>query len=239
VQAGVYELIRDDGSIDKVKVLKAKHRYALMTKMQREWEVGRRISSLKNPERAMPGYMSVGPAVCTEDGNFKGKLYSPASDHANRWQEFLISLSVSLSVCFAVGMILERLDGKDTAKEIERPSFHDIHYIREMLFSVFCALDVSQKQLGFHHSDLRLANIMDIGPEPPNSGAGPSKARGQQPLTFPATTVPSGEGPGIYIRHVCLLFRSKHMVESLCVQAGPLIADQGSSNQAGPLHVDQ
>jgi len=86
---------------------------------------------------------------------------------------------------------------------------------------------------------LRLANIMDIGPEPPNSGAGPSKARGQQPLTFPATTVPSGEGPGIYIRHVCLLFRSKHMVESLCVQAGPLIADQGSSNQAGPLHVDQ
>lgn len=165
LQAGVYELIRDDGSIDKVKVLKAKHKYALMTKMQREWEVGRRISSLKNPERAMPGYMSVGPAVCTENGNFKG-------------------------------MILERLDGKDTAKQLERPSFHDIHYIREMLFSVFCALDVSQKQLGFHHSDLRLANIMDIGPERPNSGAGPSKARGQQPLTFPATTVPSAEGPG-------------------------------------------
>ncbi len=89
MQAGVYELICDDGSIDKVKVLKAKHRYALMTKMQREWEVGRRISSLKNPERAMPGYMSVGPAVCTENGNFKGKLYPPASDHVNVWQEIL------------------------------------------------------------------------------------------------------------------------------------------------------
>jgi len=101
VQAGVYELIRDDGSIDKVKVLKAKHRYALMTKMQREWEVGRRISSLKNPERAMPGYMSVGPAVCTENGNFKGKLYPPASDHVNIWQEISNHL-VSLSVCFAV-----------------------------------------------------------------------------------------------------------------------------------------
>ena len=86
VQAGVYELIRDDGSIDKVKVLKAKHKYALMTKMQREWEVGRRISSLKNPERAMPGYMSVGPAVCTENGNFKGKLYLPARDHASMHQ---------------------------------------------------------------------------------------------------------------------------------------------------------
>lgn len=96
-----------------------------------------------------------------------------------------------------VGMILERLDGKDTAKLIERASFHDIHYIREMLFSVFCALDVSQKQLGFHHSDLRLANIMDIGPECPQSSAGPSKARGQQPLTFPSSTVPGGEGPGV------------------------------------------
>ena len=56
MQAGVYELIRDDGTVDKVKVLKAKHRYALLTKMQREWEVGRRISSLKSPERAMPGF---------------------------------------------------------------------------------------------------------------------------------------------------------------------------------------
>lgn len=74
LQAGVYELVRDDGTVDKVKVLKAKHKYALMTKMQREWEVGRRISSLKNPDRAMPGYMSVGAAVCTEHGNFKGKL---------------------------------------------------------------------------------------------------------------------------------------------------------------------
>lgn len=96
-------------------------------------------------------------------------------------------------------MILERLDGKDTAKLVEKPSFHDIHYVREMLFSVFCALDVSQKQLGFHHSDLRLANIMDIGPEPPHAGAGPSKARGQQPLTFPANTVSAGEGPGMAI----------------------------------------
>lgn len=97
-------------------------------------------------------------------------------------------------------MILERLDGKDTAKLIEKSSFHDIHYVREMLFSVFCALDVSQKQLGFHHSDLRLANIMDIGPEPPAAGAGPSKARGQQPLTFPANTVSTGEGPGMAIQ---------------------------------------
>ena len=74
LQAGVYELIRGDGTVDKVKVLKAKHKYALLTKMQREWEVGRRISSLATPERAMPGFMSVGAAVCTDKGNFKGML---------------------------------------------------------------------------------------------------------------------------------------------------------------------
>lgn len=103
-------------------------------------------------------------------------------------------------------MVLERLDGKDTAKLIEKPSFHDIHYVREMLFSVFCALDVSQKQLGFHHSDLRLANIMDIGPEPPSVGAGPSKARGQQPLTFLGNTVSRGEGPGMATLQLQKLF---------------------------------
>ena len=79
LQAGVYELIRTDGTADKVRVLKAKHKYALLTKMQREWEVGRRISSLKNPERAMPGFMSVGAAVCTDKGNFKGSFHKRQS----------------------------------------------------------------------------------------------------------------------------------------------------------------
>ena len=92
-------------------------------------------------------------------------------------------------------MVLERLDGKDTAKLMGKDTFHDIHYIREMLFSVFCALDVSQKQLGFHHSDLRLPNIMDIGPEPADSGL---KPRGQQPLSFPGKSVMANqEGPGL------------------------------------------
>ena len=97
-----------------------------------------------------------------------------------------------------VGMVLERLDGKDTAKLMNKDTFHDIHYIREMLFSVFCALDVSQKQLGFHHSDLRLPNIMDIGPEPEGEG----QAKGQQPLTFPGKSVMRNqEGPGQHLLH--------------------------------------
>ena len=93
-QAGVYELMRDDGTVDKVKVLKAKHKYALMTKMQREWEVGRRISSLKHPDRAMPGYMSVGSAVCTETGNFKGKFVVMWSFHHNACRSFTVLKSI-------------------------------------------------------------------------------------------------------------------------------------------------
>lgn len=79
MQAGVYELIRDDGTPDPTKVLKAKHKYALLTKMQREWEVGRRISSLTDPDQSLPGFMSVGPAVCTAKGNFKGTQQSLVS----------------------------------------------------------------------------------------------------------------------------------------------------------------
>ena len=60
-------------------------------------------------------------------------------------------------------MILERLDGKDCSKVCVKKTFHDIHYVREMLFCTFCALDIAQKQLGFHHSDMRLCNVMDIG----------------------------------------------------------------------------
>ena len=122
-------------------------------------------------------------------------------------------------------MVLERLDGKDTAKHIERNSFHDIHYIREMLFSVFCALDISQKQLGFHHSDLRLANIMDIGPEPPSIGAGPSKARGQQPLTFPGAKAVKGE-PGVSKENITsatwTIYHQGNLASNLGSSATPL-----------------
>lgn len=106
-------------------------------------------------------------------------------------------------------MVLERLNGKDTAKLLEKDTFHDIHYIREMLFSVFCALDVSQKQLGFHHSDLRLPNIMDIGPDP----ADPGTAKGQQPLSFPNKSVMKNqEGPG---QPIC--FHLHSTLQLLCV----------------------
>ena len=67
------------------------------------------------------------------------------------------------STCFA-GFILERIHGHNSDKRIGKPTFHDITYVRQLLFSTFKALHAAQRQLAFHHADLRLANIMEVSP---------------------------------------------------------------------------
>ncbi|CAL5228931.1 g12160 [Coccomyxa viridis] len=131
MQGGVYNLVDKDGNADKKRVLKAKHRYALLAKVKREWEIGRCIHNIYEPERALPGYMGTGEGVVTENGNF-------------------------------VGMILERLDGKGPNRHIMKSEFNDIHYMEEFLFCLFNALDIGQKAIGFHHSDLRISNVMEL-----------------------------------------------------------------------------
>ena len=50
-------------------------------------------------------------------------------------------------------------------QRIDTPEFHNIHYIREMLFQVFSALDRAQRKLGFHHADLGMRNVMEHYPQ--------------------------------------------------------------------------
>lgn len=45
-------------------------------------------------------------------------------------------------------MILERINGKSVSKVIAEPDFCDVRYIREMLFSIFTALDAAQRAFG-------------------------------------------------------------------------------------------
>lgn len=73
----------------------------------------------------------------------------------------------------AVGFILERIHGRNSDKRIGQPTFHDITYVRQLLFSTFKSLHMAQRQLAFHHADLRLANIMEVDPSttPPSSAA--------------------------------------------------------------------
>lgn len=61
-----------------------------------------------------------------------------------------------------VGFLVERLDGITTAKRVKDDGFHDVHYLRRMLFLTFSGLNYAQRTLGLHHSDLRMANVMEI-----------------------------------------------------------------------------
>lgn len=61
-------------------------------------------------------------------------------------------------------MILERIVGRDVTNPIGAKGFHDVHYLRQMLFCVFKSLHQAQRKLAFHHADLRLANIMELMP---------------------------------------------------------------------------
>ena len=68
-----------------------------------------------------------------------------------------------MSSCSAA-IILERIVGHDVTKAVSEAAFCDVHYLQQMLHSVFTALHQAQRKLAFHHADLRLANIMEALP---------------------------------------------------------------------------
>jgi hypothetical protein len=80
-QGGVYNLVDEHGTVDRKRVLKAKHRYALLVKVKREWEIGRCISNLYEPDKALPGYMATGEGVVNEKGKFIGVLLLSPIQH--------------------------------------------------------------------------------------------------------------------------------------------------------------
>ena len=68
--------------------------------------------------------------------------------------------------------MLERIVGRDITKPISQKEFHDVHYLRQMLYCTFKSLHQAQRKLAFHHADLRLANIMELVPEKHTSNPG-------------------------------------------------------------------
>lgn len=65
-----------------------------------------------------------------------------------------------------VGQILERINGKSVSAIMAGPDWHDVRYLRTMLFTVLTALDLAQRRFGFHHCDFRLENVMEHTPDP-------------------------------------------------------------------------
>ena len=83
----------------------------------------------------------------------------------------------------SAGFILERIHGRNSDKRIGLPTFHDITYVRQLLFSTFKSLHMAQRQLAFHHADLRLANIMEVDPSvTPPFTAGDSRSTVNPPI---------------------------------------------------------
>jgi len=74
-------------------------------------------------------------------------------------------------------MFLERIVGRDVTNPVSAKGFHDVHYLRQMLYCVFKSLHQAQRKLAFHHADLRLANIMELMPEN-QKGSSPSTPTG-------------------------------------------------------------
>jgi len=112
-----------------------------MMDMRREWELGMQLkAALEQPDGTLPGFTRTCDCMVVVKDEKRG------------------------SATFQ-GMFMERINGWPIHKRIFDPSFHNIHYIREMLFQVLSALDRAQRSLGFNHADLGLGNVMEHYPK--------------------------------------------------------------------------
>lgn len=145
LQGGVFLLEDGKGHTDPHKVLKATFK----------WSLGG-IAGMTHMEREW----QVGRALSALENTDKGVPGFMATGAA----------VVTKSGVFR-GFILERIHGANSDKRVGNPAFHDITYIRQLLFSVFKSLHAAQRQLAFHHADLRLANIMELI-DPDSAAAG-------------------------------------------------------------------
>ena len=150
-QAKVFSLVDKDGK-PLGKVLKIGHTdlghtmflnkfAASMMDLQHEWELGMSLMMVLGQEDgSLPGYTRTYDACVSvpEKGDKK---------------------------CIFRGMILEQINGFPVRKRLADPSFHNIHYVREMLWQLLTALDKGQRTLGFIHADMGLGNVMEHYPE--------------------------------------------------------------------------
>ncbi|KAI7840831.1 hypothetical protein COHA_005477 [Chlorella ohadii] len=145
-QAKVFRVARDDGS-PTGKVIKINHadmaskmlnNNVVWVGMDREWEIGTQLrAALQQPDGSVPGFMKVCDCLVSSAGGKDARF---------------------------CGMLMGELHGWEVYKRVQAPEFHNIHYVREMLFQVFSALDRAQRKLGFNHADLGMRNVMEHYP---------------------------------------------------------------------------
>lgn len=151
VQAKVFDLVYADGT-QTGKVLKIGHSdlghsiflgsmASSMMSLQREWEIGMQLkAALEERDGTLPGFTR----TCDCMAIMKDEKHGTVNFR---------------------GMMMEKINGWSVNKRLADPTFHNIHYVREMLFQVFSALDRAQRRLGFNHADLGLRNVMEHYPK--------------------------------------------------------------------------
>ena len=151
VQAKVFDLVLKDGT-QTGKVLKIGHTdighsfflgsmASSMMSLQKEWEIGMYIkAALEEVDGSLPGFTRTCDCMAIMKDDKKA------------------------TVTFR-GMMMEKINGWSVYDRLSDPAFHNIHYVREMLFQVFSALDRAQRKLGFNHADLGLRNVMEHYPK--------------------------------------------------------------------------
>jgi hypothetical protein len=169
MQARVYQLQSKDGR-PLGKVLKVNrgdigsqmlNNNQVWVGMDKEWKIGTQLrTTLQQADGSLPGFMAVNDAVLR-------KSETGVDPRRGR-------------VRFA-GMVLGELRGWEVYKRIDTPEFHNVHYLKEMLFQVFSALDRAQRKLGFSHADLGMRNVMEHFPQTWEEIPGGAAAAGHVP----------------------------------------------------------
>ncbi|KAL0030818.1 hypothetical protein WJX77_007974 [Trebouxia sp. C0004] len=172
LQGGVFLLQKADGSVDPDQVLKVVFKFGIGG-----------LFGMTNLEREWRVGRHL--ALLTEPGEALPGFMGTGAGIVTKSGKFR-------------AMILERIVGRDVSKPISSKKFHDIHYLRQMLFCVFSGLHQAQKKLAFHHADLRLPNIMEVVPDAHTIAASttdpPRAGNIQEAAQFEAEHIPTASG---------------------------------------------
>ncbi|KAK9817000.1 hypothetical protein WJX72_008078 [[Myrmecia] bisecta] len=160
-QGAIYELLdsKRTPTPQLLKVLKSKRMVPFTGAdigLKREWLIGQQLNKLKSKDGELHGFMGTGAALVSdgEDGMMEG-------------------------------LILDKVNGMPLNKRMWKDErFANARYVLEMLRQVFAALDRANRELGFVHGDMRIANIMEHRPEMetilPKGFAGKSQLKAQK-----------------------------------------------------------
>jgi len=173
----VFTLVDKDGKALK-KVLKIGHTdlahtlvlnkfAASMMDLRHEWELGIHLMAVLRDENGyLPGFTQTFDACLSKkDGKyvFRGMILEQINGEC--------CLCIACQCIFLNVVAFDHRTrytlcaGYPVRKRLEDPTFHNIRYVREMLFQLLSALDRGQRTVGFTHADMGLGNVMEHYPE--------------------------------------------------------------------------